>query len=399
MMFKLAFAIFAVTLLTLPAQATNAFERLHDALHPKRTAADPSQTPLIFASVPHISHLEKVAAVALELASIGYPIKFLTGRAFENLISNLHPNIEFAPFLGLDGLMTEEDMKTLMSLPPKEKELFATKKAFVDGMKDHHNSIQREAAAFRQKHGDTKPLVILFDMSLTGHYPVLLGAPGIRPDASIAISTAALVLDSNDTFPFKVGKVPDTSENARDVHWAACQEYFETPFYKELHKHWEAKLRELGATKEPFPGVYDAMNTVSDYLATQGIPEFEFPRSDIRTDIRYFGALKNLKKTGGEAAELPTWWDDIRKAKAEGKKIVAVSQGTVEVNPQELILPTISALKDREDVLVIATLVAFEPSEVLGEEVPENARVAKFVPHDMLLPLVSREIVMIGSDD
>ena len=47
-------------------------------------------------------------------------------------------------------------------------------------------------------------------------------------------------------------------------------------------------------------------------------------------------------------------------------------------------------MKNRDDVLIVATTVAFEPEEVEDLIVPANARVAKFVPYDLLLPMVGQ---------
>ena len=67
---------------------------------------------------------------------------------------------------------------------------------------------------------------------------------------------------------------------------------------------------------------------------------------------------------------------------------ICVSQGTVETLPEELILPTMKVLSDNEELFVIATFYTSEPEEISGLIVPANARVAKYVPHDELLPLV-----------
>jgi hypothetical protein len=53
-----------------------------------------------------------------------------------------------------------------------------------------------------------------------------------------------------------------------------------------------------------------------------------------------------------------------------------------------LILPTLEALKDKTDVLIIATLVASD-GDGLEDRISANARMAKFIPYDLLLPYVS----------
>lgn len=86
----------------------------------------------------------------------------------------------------------------------------------------------------------------------------------------------------------------------------------------------------------------------------------------------------------------PDWWGDVARAKQDRKRIVVVSQGTVETNLEDLLLPTLEALKGRDDVLVIASTVVAEPDETPGYRVRGNARVTKFVPYDLLLPYVSQ---------
>ncbi|KAF1948264.1 UDP-Glycosyltransferase/glycogen phosphorylase [Byssothecium circinans] len=339
----------------------------------------------------HWSHYEKVAAIAGELAELGYPITFVVGRSFQSHVEDLHPNITFLPLQGLDDKMTEEDTATYLSLPSgPERELFFMKKVLVDSLLiDGHNTLQDYFKEFCENYGDSKPLISIYDFIVTGHHPILMGKPGIRPDASIGISLAPLALDSNDTFPYRTGKAPHTGPDAREVHRKAYEKRYDNAYERAFHQYWWEKLAEFGVVMETYPYYNHAAGALPDYLLSLGIPEFQFHRSDLRPNVRFFGAFKKVgKQDGDKGAQLPSWWDDIAKAKKEGKKIVAVSQGTLEVNPENLVLPTLEALKDRDDVLVIATFVVSEPEDVPGLVVPSNARVTKFVPFDLLLPLV-----------
>lgn len=358
-----------------------------------------SETPIFITSTTHWSHVEKIAAIAVELAQLGYPITFITGRVYQEYISKLHPNIEFAAFLGPDDKMTQEDIEYWLSLPSgEEQELFIMKKVLADGMPDQHETVQLQLRQFQEKYGDEKPMIVMFDQSVMGHHPIMFGAPGLKPHSNIGICMAPLALDSNDTFPFRSGKVPHIGPDAKAVHWVAYQERNKDRFHTELDEYWWAKLREMGAVQDFYPTILHAMNTKPDHLLAFGIPEFEFPRSDAETDIRYFGSFKNIGKKADQnskAPDLPEWWSDIAKAKKDGKKIIAVSQGTVELNLEEIVLPTIKALKDRDDILLIASTVAVEPEEVPNLIVPKNTRVAKFVPYDQLLALVSTRITIL----
>jgi UDP:flavonoid glycosyltransferase YjiC (YdhE family) len=68
--------------------------------------------------------------------------------------------------------------------------------------------------------------------------------------------------------------------------------------------------------------------------------------------------------------------------------VVVVAQGTVETDPWELILPTIWAMSQREDVLVVAILGrtgASLPAQD-GRELPSNTRVTDYLHYDAVLP-------------
>ena len=69
------------------------------------------------------------------------------------------------------------------------------------------------------------------------------------------------------------------------------------------------------------------------------------------------------------------------------KKVVVVAQGTVEINPHDLIIPTIQALADRDDVIVVAILGWKDATLSDQINVPKNTRVADFLSYDAVLEL------------
>ncbi|GIE10109.1 hypothetical protein Afe05nite_19490 [Paractinoplanes ferrugineus] len=81
------------------------------------------------------------------------------------------------------------------------------------------------------------------------------------------------------------------------------------------------------------------------------------------------------------SAGLPEWWADLAAARA----VIHVTQGTLDVDPADLLRPAMEGLADR-DVLVVCTTGGADPA-TLGS-LPGNARAAAFLPHDLLLPQV-----------
>jgi hypothetical protein len=155
------------------------------------TTASRSETPLVITAFAHWSHYEKVSKVAVALAELGYPITFITGQIFENDVKSLHPNISFVPIQGRPDKFSEEEYEELKAYEPvsAEQGLFMMKKALVGGIPDQHNTLQQVFRAHQDLHGAGKPLISLYDAPFAGHHPVLLRAPGVKPDSTLLIPT------------------------------------------------------------------------------------------------------------------------------------------------------------------------------------------------------------------
>jgi UDP:flavonoid glycosyltransferase YjiC (YdhE family) len=81
---------------------------------------------------------------------------------------------------------------------------------------------------------------------------------------------------------------------------------------------------------------------------------------------------------------LPPWAHELDGS----RKVVLVTQGTVaNHNLGLLVAPTLAALANEPDVLVIAT-AGGRPGDAIPGQVPSNARVASFLPFEWLLPRV-----------
>ncbi|KAF1848168.1 glycosyltransferase family 1 protein [Cucurbitaria berberidis CBS 394.84] len=353
------------------------------------TALARSETPLIISAITHWSHFEKIAKVAVILAQLGYPITLITGRILQKEASSLHPNITYYPQLGQPDKLSEEDYKTFASFPPgsEEAQVSIQKAVLVDGMPNMHETLQNVFKGFRDRFGNSKPLISFYDLPILGHLPILLGAPGIKPDVTFAISCHPLSINSNDTYPFHINKLPETGPDAKAIHRKAYQDLHQDYRTREMDLYMWAKFRELGVVQDNLPSMHQAMGGSPDHLMTMGVPDFEFPRSDLRKNAHYFGALRDSKQSD-KKPELPAWWVEVEEAKSKGRKVVAISQGTLETQWDDLLFPTLEALKDRDDILVIVSTVVVEPEDVPGLNLPANARAAKFVPYSLLLPFV-----------
>lgn len=362
-------------------------ERIALALSDYSIGFSRCQTPLIFSGITFFSHLEKITPLASGLISLGYPITFVTGSEFQSKIEALGATFERLD--GPDSLFLPQDLEEWFAMPPGvDKETFPALKSFIDAIPAQKDTIQRVLKRTRDVYGPQQPLIVISDFSLLGLAPVVYGGPGIRPDAAIGIGLSTLSLESADTMPWNSGLPPSIAPNATAIHAAAQAEDADRPSNIKLNTALKAQLSSLGVKRpvDELPSFGGMMSTMWDHLLPLGVPEFEYPRSDLRANVSYLG-FPQAVGIGAEYQRLPDWWDDIAEAKKQGKKIIAVSQGSAYPELNNLIYPTLEALKGREDVLVAASLVVKEPSEV-EVIVPENVRVAKFVPFDVLLSQV-----------
>lgn len=326
--------------------------------------------------------MEKITTIAEGLIRLGYPVHFLTGPDFKDHIESI--GAKYVPIEGKGpGMMAPDKMSKFLTLAGDELEIFAFNTIFLDEIPAQHRTLQRTFTQLRSQYGPDQPLIYLSDCSFGGLTPVMQGAPGIRPDGAIAIGLAPYLGASNDTFPFRSGKHPDTSADSKRIHFEAQQRQYAAYPDREWNAHAREVLADMGASTE-FPSMFDLFASASDIYLQYGVPGFEYPRSDLRAGLRFVGAPVAV---GIAERALPLWWDDVLHAKEAGKKVVAVTSSSVIFDNNVLIKPALEALRDRDDVLVIATLVTSDV-ETLDFEIPKNARVAKFIPLDLALPQV-----------
>ncbi|WDZ85763.1 glycosyltransferase [Micromonospora cathayae] len=121
----------------------------------------------------------------------------------------------------------------------------------------------------------------------------------------------------------------------------------------------------------------------SPYLVVaQGVPALEFDRPDLPAHVRFVGRLAPPARS---TVPLPDWWPELVAARADGRPVVHVTQGTLDNDPDDLLRPAVAGLAGTAPLVLCAT--GGPAPSVLGP-LPDNVRVAAFLPYDRLLPLV-----------
>ncbi|HYZ21634.1 MAG TPA: nucleotide disphospho-sugar-binding domain-containing protein, partial [Rhodopila sp.] len=137
-------------------------------------------------------------------------------------------------------------------------------------------------------------------------------------------------------------------------------------------------LQHLGVGPVSLP-LFDSVVGLADAYMQLSVPSFEFPRK-IPPTVNFVGTPPIIARQ----APLPPWANELDGA----RRVVLVTQGTqANDNFDALVAPTLAALANEPDVLVVAT-AGGRPVEAIPGPIPGNARVASNLPFEWMLPKV-----------
>ena len=125
---------------------------------------------------------------------------------------------------------------------------------------------------------------------------------------------------------------------------------------------------------------HEAVVMLPDAYLQLTAPSFEFRRQHVPDPVHFVGTLPIIPNQ----APLPPWAHDLDGS----RKVVLVTQGTVSNHDfTKLVSPTLAALAEEPDLLVVATCGG-RPVDAVPGPIPTNARLASYMPFEWLLPHV-----------
>lgn len=221
------------------------------------------------------------------------------------------------------------------------------------------------------------PDVIVAGSMFLGVLPLLLSDDARPPIVTANVSF--LFLDRPDHAPVGFGLPPATNANER-ARYAAMKAGVDAEFVNPVRAYADSHLARMGLPPLPF-SLPHSIVVLPDLFLQPTVPAFEYDYGPLPQGLRFIGLLPPLHAE----VTLPEWWYEL-----DGDKpVVLVTQGTLANSDfGELVEPALTALAGRDDLLVVAT-TGGRPIEALRGLLPANARVAQFLPFDLLLPKVS----------
>ncbi|KAJ6445035.1 UDP-glucuronosyl/UDP-glucosyltransferase [Purpureocillium lavendulum] len=342
---------------------------------------------LFFTSFPGEGHTNPVLAIAASMVTRGYDVTYLCSPSYRERITEIGAEYLELPW-DLNGPPVEGELdreKVPIGLDRAAKQL---SHVFYHALPIRVEAIRRTLEELRAR-DPSRQIIMIEDAINMGSMPFRYGKPLPQGfDAmprTIGISPTPLMVRSKDTAPFLLGLPPDSSDSGRQRNEWLQRLVHDGPF-KPLVEAWRRSLKDCGCTVVPSGSPLSAWYEGYDNLVMLCSPSLEYKLSDMPSSIEFAGCLprRGISKT----LQYPEWWPEVMGyAQSADKKIVFVSQGTVNMNWSELLIPTMRAFADRDDVLVIAALGRRGAALDASTAVPSNARVIDYFPYDALLPL------------
>ena len=340
----------------------------HTALR-SRAVREVAELRVLIATVPLTGHVRPMLIVARALVARGHEVMWYGAAKFAAEIVAV--GATFAPMRAAPDWDDAEVESALPALRGKRgiaRVKVQLRDMFIAPMVEQLRDLEALVDEFI-------PDVVLADQA---H----LGAALVAEKRGLAwagLGISALVIPSIDTAPFGAARPPAKNPGDRTVYRFLNWLINRVLFRAVNRAYWRGRIAAgLPAGTTTY---FDVLSP--DLFLQPTIPSFEYPRSDLPSQLRFIGPLI----ARGTHAELPAWWPEVVAARDRGMAVVLVTQGTLAVDARELIGPALRGLADMP-VLVVATTTA-QPQQIGLAAWPSNARVAPYVPYHALLPRVA----------
>jgi MGT family glycosyltransferase len=326
----------------------------------------------LLASTPATGHLNPMLSIGRILISAGHEVAVLTSDIFRRNAEEIGASFHSLPYgANLDFRKIETVIPDIAQIPPgPQRRVALLSNLFVDVVPSQSAGLNRVLA-------DYPADVILVDNTFFGIFPMLLGPRSARPPIAVC-GTMFLHAPRDDGAPSFLGLPPASTPAELESYSAMAAEQdklVNLPVLDRLNH----LLAEMGSPPLPM-NFHDAAVLLPDLFLQMTVPGFEYPRENLPASVVFAGTLPI---TPGQAS-LPDWADELDGS----RKVVLVTQGTVSnLDFNQLIVPTLKALADQPDILVVVT-AGGRAAEALPAPLPANVRTADYLPFDWLLPKV-----------
>lgn len=324
---------------------------------------------ILFATMPMDGHLKPLTGLAVHLKKQGYDVRWYSGPSYAATIKKL--SIPYYSFRKAREI-NQENLETVF---PERQAIKGTVKRLRFDME---HIFLRRIPEFIE---DLKEIHQSFPFDLVVCDVLFAASPFVGPLFGVPVAAAGIAPlgeTCRDLPPAGMGLEPVQGfwgRRKQDFLRLVSQEVLFKPCTRIFNEY----LVEYGI--RPADRLFfDALVRRVDVYWQSGVPGFEYFRSEISPNVQFVGPL--LPHRGEKVPCLPEGLDLTKYSRT-----VLVTQGTVERNPEKLLVPTLSAFTDDPATLVIATTGGSFTEELRARFPQKNILIHDFIDFAAIMPL------------
>ncbi|MDQ4139325.1 MAG: glycosyltransferase, partial [Bacteroidota bacterium] len=328
-----------------------------------------TQKKILFATIALDGHFNPLTSLAVYLKEAGYDVRWYTGSVFKEKLQNL--KIPHLPFKRAKEI-TQHNID----------EVFPERKKIKNGIKricfDMSQYFILRGPEFLQ---DVQEIHQNFPFDLMIADICFTGIPFIKEKLQvpvISIGIIPLVEKSRDTAPAGLGLTPaKTALGKKGYVW--LQKVVDNFLLKQPNDFLRQLLANEGISCKG-SNAFEIAIEKSTVVLQSGTPGFEYYRRDISKHIHFIGpVLPHAKKVEKEL----TFRDKL----GLYKNTILVTQGTLENDNSKLIIPTLEAFKNTNNLVIVTT--AGNDTEALRKQYPyANCVIEDYIPFNQIMPFI-----------
>jgi len=322
---------------------------------------------ILFANFPADGHFNPLTSLAVHLKKIGCDVRWYTSATYTGKLKKL--NIHHYPFKKSIDVSNNDFDKAFPERMRKKTQISKLKfdiiNAFILRGPEYYADMLDIYKEF------TFDLLVA-DCAFTGITFVkeLMNIP------VIAIGVLPLTENSKDLPPSGLGMEPSYTF-AGKIKQALLRGITNLFIFRGPNKVMHLLLDKYKIAHKG-ESIFDLLVKKTDLLLQSGTPGFEYYRRDMNKNIRFIGPLLPYQSVKNQ----PQWFDERLN---QYKKVVLVTQGTVEKDINKILVPTLEAFKST-DTLVVAT-TGGSGTAILKEKYPQaNLIIEDFIPFADVMP-------------
>jgi len=325
---------------------------------------------ILFATMPLDGHFSPLTGLAVHLRELGHDVRWYVGGSYGDRVRKL--GLHHYPFVraqvinqeNLDQLFPQR--RHIKTAPARTR--FDINQLFLLRAPEYVSDIQ-------DIHAEWPFDLIVYDLLCMGALfaQQVLGVKGVAVGVVPLAETDPMVAISG------LGKQPAQHLVGRwiqrGLNYVVQHQVFKP--CNELYHQLRAQYGLPPRTEFCFDSVYQ----LADVVLQIGVPGLEYPRQRISPNIRFIGAL--LPHRSGTQKPFHA----INRLKAY-KRVVLVTQGTVERDVEKILVPTLEAYRQDQETLVIATTGGTRTAELRSRFPQENLIIEDFIDFNAIMPYV-----------